>query len=553
MVEDTATSTSTTNTMANSGAFDAAPAPPPEQQMMPASAELTPPSPAAQPAPILSGLQPATQPPPAAGTPSVWKNIVMGAIYGLAGSGGAKTFGAGAGGGAASVLAQEQLQKENAARQAAQQADVQFKSVQAAHMIAETAVLNRQLSTMDEDHQQKVFDNGLESMKSLQSMGFTPYSITDDAEDEAGGSAHAAMKDATNKLGGVPATLSVPLGPHKWAHFNLQQGAQTGTAIKIINDFNSRFGQPTVQGVAPPKPGSAEEQAQIKTAKDDWDLLHTPTSDDGELQNMQNKLALVQSLPDDTPYKKDTIGLLTKNIETSKPLAQSVKDKANQAAANKAKSQKQAEIDTETSPANVAAQAKLAGAKSSAEASAKAAADTASGEWKPKVTADEKKKAELAENIAENATAVNAILARRPDLVGAVAGRFTNAQQMIGNNDKDISAVGNRVHNIAMANSGVHGFRSQEGVEETERNILNSFKNGPDAVKGALGSNVDSVQTFIDNARPPSYQTHSSQGGAGTYYHNKIAAPQPIYAAAPGKPRMMSTDGGKTWQTAPAQ
>jgi hypothetical protein len=142
-------------------------------------------------------------------------------------------------------------------------------------------------------------------------------------------------------------------------------------------------------------------------------------------------------------------------------------------------------------------------------------------EWKPKVTADEKKKAELAENIAENATAVNEALARRKDLVGAVAGRFTNVQQMIGNNDKDISAIGNRIHNIAMANSGVHGFRSQEGVKETETNILNNFKNGPDAVKGALASNVDSVQTFIDDARPEGYRTHSKQGGAGEYYQKR--------------------------------
>jgi hypothetical protein len=168
------------------------------------------------------------------------------------------------------------------------------------------------------------------------------------------------------------------------------------------------------------------------------------------------------------------------------------------------------------SPEKVQNEAAAAAAKASATAAA-----TAGSEWKPKVTADEKKKAELAENISENATAVNASLAKRPDLVGAISGRFTNVEQMIGNNDPDISAIGNRIHNIAMANSGVHGFRSQEGVKETEANLLNHFKNGPEAVKGALGSNVDSVQTFIDNARPESYQTHSKQGGAGAYYQKR--------------------------------
>jgi len=135
-------------------------------------------------------------------------------------------------------------------------------------------------------------------------------------------------------------------------------------------------------------------------------------------------------------------------------------------------------------------------------------------QWVPGVTADEKKKAELGENIAENSNAVAQMLIKRPDLVGAVAGRFTSTEQMIGNNDPDIAALGTRIHNIAMANSGVHGFRSQEGVQSFEKQVLNNFRNGPQAVAGALKATTGSVQTFIDNARPDSYKTHSKQGGA---------------------------------------
>jgi hypothetical protein len=182
-------------------------------------------------------------------------------------------------------------------------------------------------------------------------------------------------------------------------------------------------------------------------------------------------------------------------------------------------------IAGETSPDAIAGQAKLAGAKANAEVPAKIAAqDNAAGNknggagsgsiWLPKVSADEKKKAELAENIAFNANEVAKIVMNRPDILGAVAGRFTNAQQMIGNNDQDISALGVHVHNMAMANSGVHGFRSQEGVESYERQLLNNFKNGPAAMAGALRASTGSVQTFIDNARPDTYKTHSKQGGA---------------------------------------
>jgi hypothetical protein len=157
--------------------------------------------------------------------------------------------------------------------------------------------------------------------------------------------------------------------------------------------------------------------------------------------------------------------------------------------------------DMKTALANKAAQ----------QAAAKAAQ---AGSWNPGTTADEKKKAELAENIAENTNQIGQILVRRPDLLGPAAGRFTAVQQMIGNNDPDIAKLGISVHNLAMANSGVHGFRSQEGVESTEKMILNGFKNGPQSIAGALRGLTTSTQTFIDNARPDNYKTHSKQGGA---------------------------------------
>ncbi len=70
---------------------------------------------------------------------------------------------------------------------------------------------------------------------------------------------------------------------------------------------------------------------------------------------------------------------------------------------------------------------------------------------------------------------------------------------------------------------------------------------------------------FIDDAVKAIYKSH----GEGVNEDWMVAKPsghlpidritkqdqqnQPIFANAPGKPRLMSTDGGKTWQTAPAQ
>jgi hypothetical protein len=130
------------------------------------------------------------------------------------------------------------------------------------------------------------------------------------------------------------------------------------------------------------------------------------------------------------------------------------------------------------------------------------------------VSADEKKKAELAENMVYNANNIAAILQRRPDIVGTVAGRITNVQQMAGTNDPDIVQLGTDIHNLAMANNGIHGMRSAEAVVEFENKLLNGFKNGPRGIADGLRGSVNSVQTFIDNARPDTYKTHSAQGGA---------------------------------------
>jgi hypothetical protein len=214
-----------------------------------------------------------------------------------------------------------------------------------------------------------------------------------------------------------------------------------------------------------------------------------------------------------TPYQLGTldnlIGIYRSNLSALDDHAASVVQKN---AAAKA----QGTADVANDPDNVQGAATKAAAVAQAQSDVKANAAKANGgsDWLPKVGADEKKKAELAENIAYNANEVAQIVMKRPDILGTVGGRFTNAEQMIGNNDPDISALGVHVHNMAMANSGVHGFRSQEGVESYERQLLNNFKNGPAAMAGALRASTGSVQTFIDNARPDTYKTHSKMGGA---------------------------------------
>jgi len=65
-----------------------------------------------------------------------------------------------------------------------------------------------------------------------------------------------------------------------------------------------------------------------------------------------------------------------------------------------------------------------------------------------------------------------------------------------------------------MANAGIHGMRSKDAADSYADQVLNHFKNGPKGIYGGLKSSADSVQTFIDAARPDTYKTHSKNGGA---------------------------------------
>ncbi len=237
----------------------------------------------------------------------------------------------------------------------------------------------------------------------------------------------------------------------------------------------------------------------------------------GAAQAQRDNLAKNGGTPNQLKALDNMIGIYQANLKALDEHKASVTQQDEQAKLNAANSPESiagaSKKAAAVSDAELPNKLKVAQATSDIKANAAAAQATTSG-WLPKVGADEKKKAELAENIAFNANEVAKIVMRRPDILGAIAGRYTNAEQMIGNNDPDISALGVHVHNMAMANSGVHGFRSQEGVESYERQLLNNFKNGPAAMAGALRASTGSVQTFIDNARPETYKTHSKQGGA---------------------------------------
>lgn len=145
---------------------------------------------------------------------------------------------------------------------------------------------------------------------------------------------------------------------------------------------------------------------------------------------------------------------------------------------------------------------------------------TVSGELGAKATADEQKRADLAENLNENFNQLEDILTRRPDLFGKVAGRLTNIREWIGSDDKDIAALGTLKHQIGMAQISAHGMRSAQGVESAAESLVNSWKNGADATKSALEKARTSVKTFegdVEKAKSGGESSGSSAGSKGVW------------------------------------
>lgn len=126
-----------------------------------------------------------------------------------------------------------------------------------------------------------------------------------------------------------------------------------------------------------------------------------------------------------------------------------------------------------------------------------------------KPTADEQRRSDLAENLTENLDKLDEIATRRPDLFGPLHGRITALKGIIGSDDPDIGTLETIKHQIGMAQISAHGMRSAQGIEGASQSIMNSFKNGPEAVKASTKAARDSVKTFtqdVERAKSPGGQ-----------------------------------------------
>lgn len=131
--------------------------------------------------------------PAAPAKPSLWRNVVAGALSGLAASSGATSLGGGLAKGAGGELAREGQEKDDAtARDAAKQAQVKA-AADIAHTQAMTAQVMRATTNLPENHQQTVIEGRAEQTEQLRRTGaMIPVGNPDPSTDH-----HLALQQVT--------------------------------------------------------------------------------------------------------------------------------------------------------------------------------------------------------------------------------------------------------------------------------------------------------------------------------------------------------------------
>jgi hypothetical protein len=420
---------------------------------------------------------------------SRWRAVLRGALAGLEGGGlpGA-VMGATEG-----AVNPQQTYRNIGMQQAVRQSNFDISQARAANYVAEASRNAFAAAHQSDEWRQQQADRGLQQIQFFKSQGINPIRVIDDSDQ----SATNTLKDLTDANGGkVPPVYVAHLPGQPGQHgtlaiYSLDQVTQAPTAPGLVNEVQGYANRPPISSEMWAKMSPSDRQDAVAQAMDFWNPGVSPQTAPTLIDRYTSlKRAWAVSHMGEPNFNS----VMNRFDDTISHLKEAQKgfdrhDLEQKSALARATAEQKAEVKEDHAPAP-------------------------SDEWKPKATADERKKAGLAENIAENSNYIGNILLKNPNLVGAVSGRFTSIEQMMGTNDPAISGLGTAIHNIAMANSGVHGFRSQEGVKETENLLLNQFKNGPQAIAGALIALTNSTQTFIDIARPEDYKTHSNQGGA---------------------------------------
>jgi hypothetical protein len=290
----------------------------------------------------------ALSPAPAPNQPISWRDVLRGALAGMAGASqtnGRGGFAQGLGAGIGAQMQDATQQQQLKTQQAEAASRVKFQDAQAANLAAETLIKDKQLHQMDENQQDAHNAASLDSVEKLKALGITPTLVVDN--NHGGAEVQAGLQQLTASHGAVPPMFTINVG-HQILAYDLTQLSQKPQILDQVNKVRAIQGAPaidaqTFQGMDPKM-----RNEMVNSALN----FGTPMPSEDALLQYNNYLKTAQAQPD-SPEKAANVAMLTGITNRMQSALDAARTRADQ--------QKAASV-TATGPAD----AKAAGQKASA-------------------------------------------------------------------------------------------------------------------------------------------------------------------------------------------
>jgi hypothetical protein len=283
-----------------------------------------------------------TEFPTGASKTAMWRDILTGAMQGLAGSKGATSFGGGAAGGATGVLAHKQQDVENTQRQ--QQIDTQaedtqstirFRDAQAAALVTDAKMKDIQLQSLPQQIRDQHEAHAVSMMKDMADLGVSPTLIAPDT----GKDAIAALEQYTKSHGGVPPLFTFHANGNLYS-YDLSQLSETPQGLQIVNQAGAaQMRQPLTEAQFRQLPAASRTDL-VNKSMNYFDPVPTKENAPVLLQQYKNNLQTMQKNPNSDPA---VVTRLTRTVAN----LQSISDGLDKHEQDKEDRANQRKIDTE--------------------------------------------------------------------------------------------------------------------------------------------------------------------------------------------------------------
>lgn len=256
------------------------------------------------------GDAPAAQPAQAPAKPSLWHNVLRGALSGLE-QGGVVGAAVGAVDPQAAIAGKQAKQDMQAAR-------VRFANAQAASLIAQEHARQRMLDQTDKQIANQASAVDEKFMKDIMDHGGVPSVVTSDGSDAA----HVAglQQASDNSPNGVPEQLHLKLPSGQTVAFNMADLGTNQAVVHRINLYQAATGNPmtdsaTLNNKALTAP--AYKTQLMQKARDFFNPIPAGNTPEAKAQSLdtlrqsyKNYLAQAESLKDSDPNKGELVSLL---------------------------------------------------------------------------------------------------------------------------------------------------------------------------------------------------------------------------------------------------